>query len=131
MRCPPYPRMAARNRKSSRATLRGRCAHGTAFAFGRVGEARSDVLARELWEIVQYLVLRHTAREVSQHVTDGDTSASDTRLSESDVGIHRDALEQVHCRSLRQSPAAAKHRLFMAAKVPGSSLSRQPKHHDG
>jgi len=40
------------------------------FALGPVGEARPDVLVRELWEVGQYLVVGHSSGERPEDVAD-------------------------------------------------------------
>ena len=58
--------------KKSRGISRGGRCHGTALAFGRVGETSPDVFARQLREIGQNLRLRHATSQIAQDVANRD-----------------------------------------------------------
>lgn len=100
---------AARTRTSSGSLveeqahgLRGRNSQCSALALGGVRKAGLDVVARELREIGQQCVLRHSTSQVPQDVADRDASPTDARLSEPDRWVDADAIEQAHALSLRQ-----------------------------
>ena len=97
--------------KKSRGISGGGRAEGAALALGRIGQASSHVVDRQLREISQNLSLRHASRQVAQDVAYGNTGASNARLTKSDGRIHGDSVEKIHNCSLRQLPSAAKFRL--------------------
>jgi hypothetical protein len=92
---------ASGSSKSSRVISCGRRADRASFAFRRVGEACPNILARQLREVAQDLVLGHSAGEVSQHVANRDPGSTDAWLPKSDACVYCDSLEQIHGRSLR------------------------------
>jgi hypothetical protein len=69
-----------------------RDAECSTFAFGRVGQAGPDVVARQLRKLPEDLVLGRPAGQVPQDVTDSDARASDARLAESDIRVNRDPM---------------------------------------
>jgi hypothetical protein len=72
------------------------------LSFGRVREARANVVAGQLRKVAQNLILRHPRCEIPQHVAHGDARSPDARLAEPDVRVDRDAFECAHASSLRQ-----------------------------
>jgi len=94
--------------KSTR-TRSSRTAEGPTLPFGGVGQARPDVVPRQLRKVPNDLVFRHPARQVAEHVADGDAGPPDAGLAEPNVRVNRDALERTHTPSLRQLPRVARH----------------------
>lgn len=86
--------------------MSGRDAEGPAFAFGRVSEARPDVVLGQLREVAEYLVIGHAAGEVPQHVSHGNPRPAHTGLPKPDGRIDTDAVEDAHRASLGQFDAS-------------------------
>ena len=79
-----------------------RNAQGSALAFSRVGQACPDVIACELWEVGQELVLRHPTGQVAKDIAYRDPSPTNTWFAKPDPGIGADTIEEIHKLSLQQ-----------------------------
>lgn len=67
-----------------------------ALTLGGEGYASANVLACKLRKIGKYLILAHPACHVRKHIADGDTSAADGRLPESNIRVEDDAVTIIH-----------------------------------
>jgi hypothetical protein len=79
--------------KSSRSISRRRGTDGPTLTFSRVGEAGPNVVRRQLWKTSQNLGFRHAARQIAEHVANGNPGTSNARFPESNVRIGDDAVE--------------------------------------
>lgn len=71
-------------------------AHQPAFAFGGVGQASADILARQSRKIGEDFCLSHAGCEIRQHIAYRDARAADARLAEADFGVDNDAVTVIH-----------------------------------
>ena len=76
-----------------------------AFALGRIRQARSEVVARQLRELFEQLILRGATGQIPEDIPDRDASAPDAGLPEPDGGIDADALEEAHVRKCTAAEA--------------------------
>ena len=68
----------------------------SAFPFGRVSQAGSDIVAAQLGELHQELILGSAAGQVLKYVTDCNPRTSNARLAESDGRVNRDPIKALH-----------------------------------
>ena len=78
----------------------------SALPFGRVSQAGSDIVAAQLGELRQKLILGSAAGQVLEYVTDCDPRTSNARLAEPDGRVNRDPIKAPHGSSVRQSDFA-------------------------
>ena len=64
------------------------------------GEARADVVVRQIGEIIENLVDCHPAGQILQHVVDRDSHSPDARLTTALTGFECDVLSPVHALSV-------------------------------
>ena len=81
-----------RNRTASRR----RNVQRSAFPFSRVSQAGSDIVAAQLGELRQKLLLGSTAGQVLEYVTDCNPRTSNARLAEPDGRVNRDSIKALH-----------------------------------
>ena len=79
-----------------------------ALTVGSECEARADVLFRQIWKIAQYLRVRHSRRQVSEHIPHSHAQSANARLAAPLARLHRDDLRIVHKRRLSHRPTPAK-----------------------
>lgn len=72
-----------------------------ALAISRKRQDRADILALEVWEIPEDLILTHSARQIVEHIRNGDTEATDAWLTAPLARLHRDSAAKVHAVRIR------------------------------
>jgi hypothetical protein len=90
---------AASTQFEKRSTTSGRGdSQRSALALGRVLQACSEVVARQLLELFEQLIPRRATGQIPEDIPDLDASSRDAGLPEPDGGIDADALEEAHAR---------------------------------
>ena len=79
---------------------RGLC-HKPALDVSSESQTSEDVLRFQVRKIRQYLLLRHTGRQITENIVDGDPHSPNARLATSHIGVDRYALPVIHTLSLR------------------------------
>lgn len=92
-------------RRKAAARLKPRY-RSSAFAFGRVGQARASVIVSKLWRVGQQFGLWQAAGQVAEDVAHGVARSAHARRAEPDVRIDTDAIQGPHRLILRQVTAA-------------------------
>lgn len=88
-------RDSRRTAGASRVRLRSRIRKQAALTFGREGQTRAHVVVKQLREVLKELLLGRTTGKIRQHVAHGDPSPTHCWLSEADVRIDDDAVEEI------------------------------------
>jgi len=95
-----------------------------ALPVGGEGEARANVLARQVRKVCEDLVLGHPGREVLEHVIHRDAQPADTGFPAPLAGLDGDDALVVHAPTLGQ--AAAKVKAPQGGGVLGDAPASQP-----
>ncbi len=116
---------------SSRTGSRGRNVQRSAFPFGSVSQTGSDIVAAQLGELRQKLILGRAAGQVLEYVTDRDPRTSNARLAEPDSRVNRDPIKALHWtkrtpvglrgQSRRILPAPSENALYLSARSSAPS----------
>ena len=112
--------------KSSRTASRRRNALRPTFPLGSVGQAGSNVVARQLRKLLQELFLRGAAGQIPEHIANGDTGASDTRLPESHRWVETDAIEERHTPSVGDLAQPGNSNVSFVADRPAPTCRYNP-----
>lgn len=81
---------------SNRTASRRRNVQRSALPFCRVSQAGSDIIAAQLGELRQKLILGSAAGQVLKYVTDCNPRTPNARLAESDGWVNRDSIKALH-----------------------------------
>jgi hypothetical protein len=73
------------------------------LAIGGERQACADVLCRQVREVGENLIGRHSRGKVFEHVSDRDPQATDARLPTSLICLNRDEMRVIHNQSLMRA----------------------------
>src|SRR5688500_9443260 len=87
---PAAPTYSGREGSCARCRLGGRTRSEAALPIGSDGQAGASVLALEVGEVAEDLILGHAAGEVIKDIVDGDAQTADAQPPAAFAGLHRD-----------------------------------------
>lgn len=107
-----------------RGRLGGRVGDQAALAVGRERQGGADIVALEVGEVGEDLLLTHPASEVVQHVVHGNAEAADAGLAAPLPGLDGDALAVVHAFESRPLGGLGQERQPVLMDAPCGWLTR-------